>query len=48
MGMGDGGWIAGPKCGTKIRTGLLLGYEEGRKGVPIGQNIEPILIIYIR
>ena len=40
-GKGGWGWIAGPKCGTKIRTGLLLGYEEGRKGVPIGQKSNP-------
>ena len=45
MGMGDGGWIAGPKCGTKICTGLLPGYEEGREGVTVGEKIEFILTI---
>ena len=48
MGMGDGGWIAGPKCGTRMRIGLLPGYEEGGERASIGQKIEPILTICIR
>ena len=34
--MGDGGLIAGYNCGTRINTGLLLGYEEGMRGVIVG------------
>ena len=48
MGMGDGGWIAGPKCGTRMCIRLLPGYEEGGERAPMGQKIEPILTICIR
>ena len=32
-------------CGTKMHTGLLSGYEEGRGGVTVGEKIEFILTI---
>ena len=38
MRMGDGGWIAGPKCGTRMRIRLLPGYEEGGERAPYGSK----------